>query len=209
MTNLHWRHTSDGTLIHFPDQLCIPIGLQHAYIIKPGVIVMRVGPNSLLILKPSLAGDDCINGGSIPMLLLMTCVLVIECQTLLSRKVIQSIAVHCPCAFMFPLSLLELGEGNVKTFIKMFIPKKLYCTFQDSPRSLDVAMGLLKAGVTYPVLGFRMDHDKLLVNLSRPLQLFITQLKLDVSEPRLLIWLPLHPALKHLWWDGGSVYVCA
>ena len=42
-----------------------------------------------------------------------------------------------------------------------------------------------------------MHHDESLVDVSRPVELLIAQLELDIGLPGLLLGLPLYPALEH------------
>lgn len=43
-----------------------------------------------------------------------------------------------------------------------------------------------------------MDDNELLIYFSCFIYLLVSHLKLDISEPGLFIWLPLHPALEDL-----------
>ena len=48
-----------------------------------------------------------------------------------------------------------------------------------------------------PVFDVRVHHDESLVDVSRPVELLVAQLELDIRLPGLLLGLPLHPPLEH------------
>lgn len=61
-----------------------------------------------------------------------------------------------------------------------------------------VGMSFLKLSIFDPIFNLRMDQDKFLINTPCTVNLFISQLHVDVWVPCLLIWFPLHPAFKDL-----------
>jgi len=61
-----------------------------------------------------------------------------------------------------------------------------------------MAIVLLEAGISDPVLHLGVDLDESLIDVPRTIKLLIAKLHLDVGEPSLFLRLPLHPPLKHL-----------
>ena len=99
---------------------------------------------------------------------------------------------------MFFLILLKFSKCDKQSFIQMVVAEKLNGSLVNCPGAINKAMRLLESGIFDPILDVGMDHHKSLINFSCPIQFLVSQLKINVSLPSLLLWLPLHPSLEYL-----------
>jgi hypothetical protein len=110
--------------------------------------------------------------------------------------------VYDPGPLVLLQTSLHLGESieNSLRFLNLsfVIPVKLERGLEDLPRLVEPRALLLELSPFYPHSRFRPHSDPALVNGAGPLELLVALLHLDIRLPGFIVWLPLHPPLKHL-----------
>ena len=80
----------------------------------------------------------------------------------------------------------------------LIVPEKLQGSLEDFPRFIGPLPVLLGFSPLDPYPWFGSYGDPSLIDCTCPIQFTVPLLHFDVGLPRLVIWLPLHPALEHL-----------
>ncbi len=80
----------------------------------------------------------------------------------------------------------------------LVVPEELEGGLEDLPRLVEPSPLLLELAPLDPHARLRADGDPPLVDGACAVELLVAQLELDVRLPRLVVGLPLHPALEDL-----------
>ena len=107
-----------------------------------------------------------------------------------------------PCALVFLQSCLHLGK-RVEHCLSLFdlllvIAKELEGSLEHLAGLVEPAPLLLELAPLHPDPWLRADGDPPLIDGTRAVELLVALLHLDVRLPRLVVGLPLHPALEDL-----------
>ena len=151
-----------------------------------------------MILQFPFIGNNALNAGPVSVLFLMNCISLIKLLTRVFGQLLQSVLINRSRSLMLFLVLLKSGKSHIQLLIHILIAQKLNRSFEDLSRGLNPVAMLLESRIADPIFRLRMNAYQPLVDVPSPVNFFIAQLEFNVRVPRLLIWLPFHPALEDL-----------
>ena len=152
----------------------------------------------LFVFGLALVGYDGLDAAAVAVLLLVNGVGAHDVVAFALGELVERVLVDGARSLVLLLIFLEASEGQAQLLVEVLVAKEVYGALVGFARRLHVAVLLLELGKAQPILGHRVHVDHALVEEARSLGLLVAQLELDVRVPRLLVRMPLHPALEYL-----------